>query len=71
MTRWRLRLRVQVICRPALRPEPNARLGFCLYCLEAELAATCGRPVDLVARKSINTDIRERVLAEVQSFHAA
>ncbi len=51
--------------------KPNARLGFRLFDLEDELAALFGRPVDLIARKSINKYIRERVLAEAQPLYAA
>ena len=51
--------------------KPNARLGFRLFDLEDELAALFGRPVDLVARKSVNQYIREQVLAEAQQLYAA
>jgi predicted nucleotidyltransferase len=46
--------------------KPDARLGFRLFDLEDELATLFGRPVDLVARKSINKYIREPVLADAQ-----
>ena len=51
--------------------KPDARLGFRLFDLEDELATLFGRPVDLVARKSINKYIREQVLAEAQPLYAA
>ena len=51
--------------------KPNARLGFRLFDLEDELAALFGRPVDLIARKSINKNIREQVLAEARRLYAA
>ena len=51
--------------------KPGARLGFGLFDLEDELAAVFGRPADLVARKSINKYIRERVLADAQPLYAA
>ena len=51
--------------------RPGARLGFRLFDLEDELAALFGRPVDLVARKSINKYIREQVLADAQPLYAA
>jgi uncharacterized protein len=51
--------------------KPGARLGFRIFDLEDELAALFGRPVDLVARKSINKYLREQVLAEAQPFYAA
>ncbi len=51
--------------------KPDARLGFRLFDLEDDLAALFGRPVDLVARKSINKYLREQVLAEAQPLYAA
>lgn len=51
--------------------RPDARLGFRLFDLEDELSAVFGRPVDLVARKSINKYIREQVLADAQPLYAA
>lgn len=51
--------------------KPGTRLGFRLFDLEDELAALFGRPVDLVARRSINKYIREQVLADAQPFYAA
>lgn len=51
--------------------KPGARLGFRLFDLEDELAEIFGRPVDLVARSSINKYIREQVLADAQPLYAA
>lgn len=50
---------------------PGTRLGFRLFDLEDELADLFGRPVDLVARTSINKYIREQVLADAQPLYAA
>jgi uncharacterized protein len=50
--------------------KPDARLGFRIFDLEDEFAALFGRPVDLVARKSINKYLREQVLAEAQPLYA-
>ena len=51
--------------------KPDSRLGFRLFDLEDELAGVFGRPVDLVARKSVNKYIREQVLAEARPLYAA
>lgn len=51
--------------------KPGTRLGFRLFDLEDELADVFGRPVDLVARGSINKYIREQILADVQPLYAA
>lgn len=51
--------------------KPGTRLGFRLFDLEDELAVLFGRPVDLVARTSINKYIREQVLADAQPVYAA
>ena len=51
--------------------KPGARLGFSFFDLEDELARILGRPVDLVARDSINRHIREQVLQNAQPFYAA
>ena len=51
--------------------KPGARLGFRIFDLEDELAELFERPVDLVARKSINKYLRQQVLAEAQPFYAA
>lgn len=51
--------------------KPGTRLGFRLFDLEDELAALFGRPIDLVARQSINKYFREQVLADAQPLYAA
>lgn len=51
--------------------KPGVRLGFRLFDLEDELADLFGRPVDLVARRSVNRYLREQVLADAQSLYAA
>jgi predicted nucleotidyltransferase len=51
--------------------KPGVRLGFRFFDLEDELADVFGRPVDLVARDSINKYIREHVLRDAQPFYAA
>lgn len=51
--------------------KPGARLGFRLFDLEDELANLLGRPVDLVARRSVNKYLREQVLADAQPLYAA
>jgi predicted nucleotidyltransferase len=51
--------------------KPNARLGFKLFDLEDELAEIFGRPVDLVARKSINKYLRDQILTDAQPLYAA
>lgn len=51
--------------------KPGARLGFRLFDLEDELTDLFGRPVDLVARRSINKYLREQILADAQPVYAA
>lgn len=51
--------------------KPDARLGFSLFDLEDELETLFGRPVDLVARKSINKYLQEQILADAQPLYAA
>lgn len=51
--------------------KPGARLGFSFFDLEDELARILERPVDLVARDSINRHIREQVLFDAQLLYAA
>ena len=51
--------------------KPGARLGFSFFDLEDDLASLLGRPVDLVARDSINRHIREQVLHDAQPLYAA
>ena len=52
-------------------PKPGVRLGFRLFDLEDELAEVFGRPVDLVARKSINKYLREQILTDARPLYAA
>lgn len=49
----------------------GTRLGWAIEDLSEELEAVLGRPVDLVSRRSLNSRIRDRVLAEAQPFYAA
>lgn len=51
--------------------QPGTRLGFRLFDLEDELAEVFGRPVDLVARKSINKYLREQILTDARPLYAA
>lgn len=51
--------------------KPEVSLGFRLFDLEDELADLFGRPVDLVARRSVNKYLREQVLADAQPLFAA
>jgi predicted nucleotidyltransferase len=51
--------------------KPEAHLGFRFFDLEDELAEVFGRPVDLVARGSINKYIKEQVLRDARPFYAA
>ena len=51
--------------------KPDVRLGFRLFDLEDELTDLFGRPVDLVARRSVNKYLREQVLADAQPLYAA
>ena len=51
--------------------KTGTRLGFRLFDLEDELTTVFGRPVDLVARTSVNTYLREQVLAEARTLYAA
>lgn len=51
--------------------RPGTRLGFRLFDLEDELADVFGRPVDLVARKSINKYLREQILTDARPRYAA
>ncbi|MCL2787167.1 MAG: nucleotidyltransferase domain-containing protein [Micrococcales bacterium] len=48
---------------------PDALLGWEIEDLEAELGEILGRPVDLVARRSLNALIRADVLQEAQLLH--
>ena len=51
--------------------KPGVGLGFRLFDLEDELTDLFGRPVDLVARRSVNKYLREQVLADAQPLYAA
>lgn len=51
--------------------KPGTRLGFRLFDLEDELAAVFARPVDLVSRASVNTYLREQVVADARPLYAA
>lgn len=51
--------------------KPGTRLGFSFFDLEDELTELLGRPVDLVARESINRHIRDQVLQTAQLIYAA
>jgi len=51
--------------------EPDARLGFALFDLEAELAEIFDRPVDLLPRESVHRLIRDAVFAEAEVVYAA
>jgi uncharacterized protein len=51
--------------------KPTARLGFALFDLEDEPADLFGRPVDLVARHSVNRHLREQVLHDARPLYAA
>ena len=50
---------------------PDARLGFGLFDLEAELVELFGRPVDLLSKDSIHRLVRDTVLAEARVLYAA
>jgi uncharacterized protein len=50
---------------------PGSRLGWEIVDLIDELAVIFGRPVDLVARRSVHPLIREAVLSEAKEIHAA
>ena len=51
--------------------KPGTRLGFRLFDLEDELTEVFGRPVDLVARSSVNKYLRDRVLSDARPLYAA
>jgi predicted nucleotidyltransferase len=50
---------------------PGSRLGWEIVNLIGELAVIFGRPVDLIARRSVHPLIREAVLSEAKEIHAA
>ncbi|MBS1846819.1 MAG: nucleotidyltransferase family protein [Actinobacteria bacterium] len=50
---------------------PGRHLGFSINDLEDELSKLFGRRVDLVARSALHRMIRDEVLAEARTLHAA
>ena len=50
---------------------PGQHLGFSINRLEDELSALFGRRVDLVSKASLHRSIRDDVLAEARTVHAA
>ena len=51
--------------------EPDTFVGFRIVEMEDELSQSLGRKVDLVTVRALNHRIRERVLEEAQTQHAA
>ncbi|MGO2683331.1 MAG: nucleotidyltransferase family protein [Microbacterium sp.] len=51
--------------------KPGFQLGFAFFELEDELSELFGRPVDLVARGSVNEYIRSQILHEARPIYAA
>jgi hypothetical protein len=51
--------------------QPGAHLGWEITDLRDELAQLFGRPVDLVSRRSIHPLVRDSVLREARTVHAA
>ncbi|WP_296197570.1 nucleotidyltransferase family protein [uncultured Microbacterium sp.] len=51
--------------------KPGTRLGFAFFALEDELTELFGRPVDLVARDSVNEYIRPQVVLDARPLYAA
>ncbi len=51
--------------------EPDARLGWDVEDLAAEIAVAFGRPVDLVARSALHVRLRDTVLDEAVMLHAS
>lgn len=51
--------------------KPGTRLGFRFFEFEDELVALFGRPVDLVARDSVNKHIRSQILHDARPIYAA
>ena len=51
--------------------RPDRRLGWEIEQLADDLGELLGRPVDLVSRRALHKELRERVLAEVRSLYAA
>ena len=50
---------------------PGAKLGFAINRLEDELSGLFGRPVDLVAKKSLHRLLRDDVTAQARTLYAA
>lgn len=50
---------------------PDARLGWDIEVLAAELSEAIGRPVDLVSRRALHGRLRDAVLAEARVLYAA
>ncbi len=50
---------------------PDARLGWEIDDLAAELEAALGRPVDLVAKRWLHPRLRDRVLTQAKLLYAA
>jgi uncharacterized protein len=51
--------------------EPGRRLGWEIEQLADELAALFGRPVDLVSAAALHRRLKDRVLSEARTLHAA
>ncbi len=49
--------------------RPGARLGWDIEDLAAELSATLGRPVDLVAKRALHARLRDAALADAQVLY--
>jgi len=50
--------------------SPGTRLGFDIFRLEDELVELFGRPVDLVAKRSLHRLLHDRVLSEAKVLYA-
>jgi uncharacterized protein len=51
--------------------RPGRRLGWEIEDLADDLAELFGRPVDLVSRRALHAQLRDRVLAEACPLYAA
>lgn len=51
--------------------KPGIQLGFEFFTLEDELTELFGRPVDLVARGSVNEHILSQILHDARPIYAA
>ncbi|MFT4259837.1 nucleotidyltransferase family protein [Microbacterium sp.] len=51
--------------------KPATRLGFAFFELEDELTESFGRPVDLVARDSVNEHLRSAIFHDARPLYAA